>query len=726
VFGTATPAVAQLQSSEELGTLEDLLNVDITTASLVPQAARHAPATTFVITEATIRQRGYTTLLDLLADVPEVQIQHRAQVDVNNYVTFRGIGGGIGNEKFIILIDGVRLSPASGDWYPVGKQFSLANAKQVEIIMGPASALYGADAFAGVINVVTRTGTEVDGGSATAGYGMYGTFDGSVAVGSNLGKLPGAGGILDDVSLAFTGHIYRSDNPFMPKYYPEEYAWYNDQYSQNGNVRASVFAPPEVTRQLEIKPYTEGEDALYLHPRLNLKALEVGFVRATSAHSSSTGVRPEFSPYWDEAKLKVHLQSFYATHYFQTPDERFLARTSVQHQVHTMDPESAFINSFSGYSPGYKYGTTRTLSVSEQVTAKLAEGLPLVAGFSFSDYAALPRTDNLPSPYDTDFSADEQRFNYQGTEFVDGNGNSLAVAQDIHFLQYQNAGGFAQLQFARFDALEVTGGARIDHNTRYGTTFNPRAAVVVKPSDLWNVKLMYGEAYLAPSPYKSYLSFGSFFPSRDMSGEITGLQSAFLFRPNAELEPEKLRSVETSVTVTPMTGLQLQVDGYFVGISNLIQPLPPVMGEAFKGVPVTALQINGNTGEVKTWGGTARVDTLLQLGAFRFTPNMAYTFSDGEQGDGGTLMHNSRHTLRLGLDLSYQLGPGELSFSPRLFYRSRAFTPLKDADGNFESSDPYALVNLFARYSQRLGTQYLVSGFVRVDNATDTRYYNVH
>ena len=120
--------------------LEELLSVGIVSASKKKQSVTDAPATGYVFTEQNIKVRGYDNLLELLEDVPEVDIQRNSDREFKNLVTIRGISG---NEKFLVLIDGIRITPATGDNYTFGTQFSLVSAKRVEVIIGPASALYG-------------------------------------------------------------------------------------------------------------------------------------------------------------------------------------------------------------------------------------------------------------------------------------------------------------------------------------------------------------------------------------------------------------------------------------------------------------------------------------------------------------------------------------------------------------------------------------------------------
>jgi len=201
--------------------LEELMNLDVTTASKFSQKISDAPAAVFVITSEQIKSRNYSCLRELLNDIPQVEIQSKSASESSDVISINGISG---NEKFVILMDGVRINSTTGFSHTIGESYSLANVKQVEIILGPASALYGADAFTGIINIKTFTGAENQGLHLSTSYGMWNTTDNSLVYG--LGN--------DKLSFVLTGKYYHSDEVFFPDYY-DEFAWYNT-YKQTGEM----------------------------------------------------------------------------------------------------------------------------------------------------------------------------------------------------------------------------------------------------------------------------------------------------------------------------------------------------------------------------------------------------------------------------------------------------------------------------------------------------------
>ncbi|HYN19982.1 MAG TPA: TonB-dependent receptor [Thermoanaerobaculia bacterium] len=126
----------------------------VTAASKTGEEARRTPATVVVVTAAQIERRGYLDLEELFHDLPGFDI---ARGNGEIYANFHPRGfRATGNDRMLLLIDGVEQNDLSSGAVHLSRQFSLLDVERVEVLYGPASALYGAHAYGGVINVVTR------------------------------------------------------------------------------------------------------------------------------------------------------------------------------------------------------------------------------------------------------------------------------------------------------------------------------------------------------------------------------------------------------------------------------------------------------------------------------------------------------------------------------------------------------------------------------------------
>ncbi len=152
----------------------DKATVSIATGS--QQSLRRAPAVATVITAEEIAAMGATDLDEVLENVPGVHVARTAIRYAPTYV-IRGIYSGSGalNPQVLLLQNGIPTTTMyTGDkgsaWFGV----PIENIARIEIIRGPGSALYGADAYAGVINIITKTAADTPGTEVGARYGSFG------------------------------------------------------------------------------------------------------------------------------------------------------------------------------------------------------------------------------------------------------------------------------------------------------------------------------------------------------------------------------------------------------------------------------------------------------------------------------------------------------------------------------------------------------------------------
>jgi len=195
-------AAAQAQQRDEDLALayDEAATISIATGSSQP--LRRAPAVASVITAADIAAMGATNLDQVLEAVPGVHVS----VNAINYVPIyavRGIFSAIStNPHVLLLLDGVPIKGAfSGDKGTQWSGLPLEHVARIEVIRGPGSALYGADAFAGVINVVTKSAADIKGSAAGVRLGAFGSREAWLQHGGSVGPL----------QLAAFAHIGRSD-----------------------------------------------------------------------------------------------------------------------------------------------------------------------------------------------------------------------------------------------------------------------------------------------------------------------------------------------------------------------------------------------------------------------------------------------------------------------------------------------------------------------------------
>jgi outer membrane receptor for ferrienterochelin and colicins len=151
--------------------LEELMNVDVSTAAKVSQKMRETPATIRIITADQIRERGYFTLEQALADLPGFQFRNIN--GFNTYSFLRGLPSQ--NNLILLLVDGIQINELNSGGFYGGGQFDLANTERIEVVYGPASALYGTNAISGIINIITRKPEKPNSGHISGALGNFKT-----------------------------------------------------------------------------------------------------------------------------------------------------------------------------------------------------------------------------------------------------------------------------------------------------------------------------------------------------------------------------------------------------------------------------------------------------------------------------------------------------------------------------------------------------------------------
>lgn len=152
----------------------------VTVASRYAQSLRKAPNLVTIVPAATLRERGYITLSDALRDLPGVYVWQSPEG--RHLTAFRGIVSA-DNNKILLLIDGVPLYDGVYTHAWIDDYLPLHHVQQIEVIKGPGSAVYGTNAFAGVINIVTMKAEDLRGGRARLLGGSAGRIDASATAG---------------------------------------------------------------------------------------------------------------------------------------------------------------------------------------------------------------------------------------------------------------------------------------------------------------------------------------------------------------------------------------------------------------------------------------------------------------------------------------------------------------------------------------------------------------
>jgi outer membrane cobalamin receptor len=685
VVGAAGPAGAQPAGDAVDITdvsLEDLLDPNITTASRIAERATDAPATVYVISKADIRQRGYSVLSDVLKDLPGMETSEHYYSEQGTLVPVRGV---VGNNKIVLLVNGMRVNPPGGEDLILRNDLSVRAAEQIEIIYGPGSTLYGQDAISAVINIKTRKPGDPT-VEALAGYGLNNTMEGFASFGTRLRED-------SDVPVSLTGYVaaQRSDLTDLKSEFPDWWRNYQPLVGPLGRDEA-VRSDMGINAFARLEARTASLQAWYRES-----------ARSSTEGSGEGGKMPVL--YWvDEARWRDRALVVEGQHQLRLSSRLTLSSILVLNR-YQIDPESRYV--FPDGAGGlflrdFKYGTGSGETLEEKLDVELGESTRLVMGLLAGNYDVVPKVTVLDGA-DTRRSLVPQAgilTYYTDPAMTPASRVDINRANDFH---YQHYGAYVEGSHRFTEAVRAIAGVRLDHNTRYDAIpVSPRAALILRGLDQrLTLKYVFSMAYVSPAPYFGNNIFDN------------GVQ---ISAGNPDLEPERALSNEVNVT-WQAGGLLASASGYFNHQSDLLITAQSEAPETEVAPVVFVQNPDGTT-------GTRRVARSINLGSSnaygldlsarysseRLSGWASYSYVDFDRtlnGRHSGLDQISRHNVRAGVTV--HLLPG-LSLTPSLVLRSTPENlPMTYDDMGVSLAHPYE-INVNALYSPFDGLDVFLTG----------------
>lgn len=672
--------------------LDELFATPVVTASRHRENRTDSPAHIMVFTRDQIRERRYKNLADLLEDLPGVDFQRGTKSSLYNNFSFQG---NVSNNKLLIMLDGVRIDHPVGGKIPVAENFALYNAKQVEVLYGPAAALYGADASAGVINIITERAADNEGAWVSASGGSFNSVEGSLLAGVRLN---------DRIALTVGGHKQSSDRARLDQYYPQDFP----------KVAAKTFSGSVAVPAAARENYSGEIASDSLYARLDAgDDVTLGYYRNYFRSLTSTGDRPDTALYLDSARWNSAIETIYGSFRFDLTSA-LKGELVVDYSGYEIDPNSKYVNIYTDFQDhGYVYAKAWRRGVEQNFNWRLNDANTVLAGIGYKEMYAL-LTPDLPKPYNDGLSAAAQGLIHPNT--------NLPIS--VFEARYSNTSAYFQLQSEWNKVFSTMAGARYDQHSAYGTSFNPRLGLVWHNAPESYLKLLYGEAFRAPAPEDGFSTFGTFSGARNSAGLYLGSN----FRsPNYDLKPETSRNLSLTWDWRPRSNLNFIANAYYAEVDNLIvtgneavptQYIPGALlsqstikvnagKETHQGVDLILNWRNqfGNAWSSDTWGGYSYITGHVHESANSIALAQSYT---------------AEQKLKLGTTFRYR---DRFSITPKLYLIGATTTERNDKTqpGERLKAPGYAVMNLHFG-AHKLGDRNL-SAFLDIYNLFDRRYY---
>ncbi len=200
---------------EDAAPVEETEDRIIVTGTRIPTPLDQVGRSITVVTAAEIEQRQQRFVYDVLTAVPGLQVTRSGSFGALSSVSVRGLA----SDQTLVVQDGIVLNNPGSFGTPFNfANFDTSDVERIEVIRGAQSTLYGSDAIGGIINIVTKDGSEGLGGSGYLEAGSFGTFRGAATLrgGSETvsGRVTLAGTTTDGFSTADEANGNREDDGF--------------------------------------------------------------------------------------------------------------------------------------------------------------------------------------------------------------------------------------------------------------------------------------------------------------------------------------------------------------------------------------------------------------------------------------------------------------------------------------------------------------------------------
>lgn len=552
----------------------------VSIATGAAQPLRESPAVASVVTAADIAAIGATELNEVLETVPGMHVGVSA-VGYRPIYSIRGIHTQT-NPQILILINGISIKNVfdgqlGGDW----GRMPVTGISRIEIIRGPGSALYGADAFSGVINIITKSADDVHGLELGARGGSFDRNDQYLQWGGNLGE--------------FNAYFYlersHSDGP-------HRHIDADAQTTLDGSFSPfppASLAPGPVSLNLDNTEARADISRGYWRLRggfqeVNDGGVGVGASQTLDPAGHGDGRRLNADLTYDNPRFGNNLGLTGTLSYYNVEN-----LTRLQ-----LFPPGAFGGAFPDGVLGNPdvYERHYRGELSALYTGIARHRLRLGGGYRKEDLYRVEESRNYTL---VDLGAPFGTVPFPLGGLVDVTDLAAFVREENRTVAY----AFAQDEWNFRRDWTLTTGVRVDDYSDFGATVNPRLALVWQTSYALTTKLLYGRAFRAPSFQELYAVNN---PAN---------------LGNSSLDPETIDTWEFGLDWDAGRGLRAAVNVFYYKMDDIIR-----FAAAGGGTSVTAQ----NTGRQTGYGLEAEL-AWQAARRLRLSGNYAYQKSTDEAAD---------------------------------------------------------------------------------------------
>ena len=540
-------------------------DIEIISASRNAKKMDDLPVTIEVITRDEILLNGYVTLADVLKSLPGIRVSQPGSGELGEMFIMRGM---LGNEYIKILIDNIPVKPSVISGFPIESQLPIRQAERIEVVYGPASAVYGADATIGVINIITKRAdkgifSEADFSLGSGGY-SYINFHAGGKAGRNKNILSysfyGSKANFEDMN------IFNDTSVYNPLDYLDQKGVY---WIDNGDTVTPSQLTPELMSDLGISQYAllpqnyEGSittpeiasipsQSQIIGIDLNFRGFGLSYRNMSRKTHSSIGKTPYLYKYNDPRTYIGDIMNQVTLSYAKDIN-RMNTSTNLSFLSYAFDNNSSYgVTFIPGYDKAYQFSSSNDI-FAEEILTYYGKFFEFTGGISLQLSQNIPTTNYLYEPFEKAAYYDIFQNPADHHDFESFGLNSY---------KFLNISEFIQSYFV-FKNMTVMGGVRHDYNSMYkASSVNPRVALLYKLNPKTAFSASYGRAFKAPSGNTLYHS---------LAFEVGTDSVVYNVVPNTQLKPEFFRAYELDISRKFLKGKVLfKLAFYYNKTDNII------------------------------------------------------------------------------------------------------------------------------------------------------------
>jgi iron complex outermembrane receptor protein len=493
--------------------LEELLNLTVSSASGVEETLRDAPAAMVIITSTDIKQRGYTSIDEIILDLPGFD----STVTNGNggVITYqRGYRTPL-TQRTLILVNGIVDNHL---WYheaTLSKNYPLSNIDRIEVLYGPAGAVYGPNAFLGIINLITFDAKDTHQNDNFLKINIQSGSYNSQSVDLT------SGGNKADFTYNLSAKYYTSDEADIDDLSPWGFVS-NDLLSSKDIWGPVIYDTalanncmadgcPHSTNENNLGSYNDPQREWGIIGDLSFKDFTIGIIMWDMSH----GWGPQY-PH-DRAQPGAewyrNSQQYYLKHNIAI-NEQLQIDTLMLNRI--SGNGGYWVEAFPGSNTLSGPDALSYLTISDWRTNNKSLLFKQDYEYDFSDQLKISagiklENKELTKAYDA-CSYYAETFCSSGSPETAGDAvalstdstiniqsGTLSTMPDENLATLRDRGVYAQAIW-NINEWRINGGLRYDKNSLYGSSVNPRASAIYYLSEKSTVKLLYGTAFQEPAP----------------------------------------------------------------------------------------------------------------------------------------------------------------------------------------------------------------------------------